>query len=220
MSSDERVSQECSYDRWRMLLPWYVNRSLDRGERERVRRHLQRCPACRGEVERLAEFAEGLKNAPGPGLSPRESYAKLARILDGRASETRRKPFRAGWRGPTGWIRPLGAAARLALAVLPLLGTVLLGGRLWLTAPRFHTAADARLETGAAEGELRIVFDGAPPLDRIDALLQGAGVRRVAGPDAAGVYVARPLDGREPLAAVLARLREQPGVLFVEPVRP
>ena len=36
-----------------MILPWYVNESLDSVEQDRVRIHLRDCPACRRELRSL-----------------------------------------------------------------------------------------------------------------------------------------------------------------------
>lgn len=38
-------------------LPWYLNRSLGSAERDAVRDHLERCPACRGELAATLEVA-------------------------------------------------------------------------------------------------------------------------------------------------------------------
>jgi hypothetical protein len=42
------------------LLPWYLNGSLETGERARVESHLQACPVCRRELEVLADLSRAM----------------------------------------------------------------------------------------------------------------------------------------------------------------
>ena len=53
------------------LLPWYLNGTLEKGQEDTVRRHLQSCPLCRSELELLSRFSvaleEKFKNEPPVG---------------------------------------------------------------------------------------------------------------------------------------------------------
>ena len=49
-----------------VLLPWYVNGTLDEAERARVERHVGECVACGREVEGQRRLAEALRCAAPP----------------------------------------------------------------------------------------------------------------------------------------------------------
>ncbi len=67
MSRDRKA--EVAQDEHReidLLLPWYVNGSLDAPERERVRHHVQECHLCQQEIPLLRLIqAEVVGRAPG-----------------------------------------------------------------------------------------------------------------------------------------------------------
>ena len=53
-----------------VLLPWFVNGTLESEERALVERHLDHCKRCRREVEWLRELHAACAVAAGPGGSP------------------------------------------------------------------------------------------------------------------------------------------------------
>ncbi|NNM01635.1 MAG: hypothetical protein HKO62_12855 [Gammaproteobacteria bacterium] len=82
----------------------------------------------------------------------------------------------------------------------------------------FRTLADPGRNAAAGEHYLRVVFAGTLAETARRELLVGAGARVVDGPSPAGVYTIAPraadADGA---AGLLAALRTDPGVVFVEP---
>jgi anti-sigma factor RsiW len=71
------------------------------------RQHVETCPACRAEVERLHQVAAALKALPGP-RPPRDRWPEVK--AGAQAQRRRRRWVRAGW-------ATLAAAAGLALVV-------------------------------------------------------------------------------------------------------
>ena len=64
------------------LLPWYVNETLGDGEREFVRRHVENCPACRSDIDMLAQLQQSVRrDSPSP-LIPSPRVQDLLETLD------------------------------------------------------------------------------------------------------------------------------------------
>jgi hypothetical protein len=193
-----------------LLLPWYVNHSLEGEEQARVQAHLRHCLVCRRELMGLQTMAASLAEAPLLDLKPGAAYARFQRRLPPRAVAappvaTRRRRFRPS--AP----RWLAAAAAMLLLALPLSLT-------WQAeqpTAGFRTLSDRPpAKTG---GNLRLVFAPELPAERIAKLLQEVGGQVVDGPSAVGAYAVR-LERADPQAA-LAFLRRQEGVLLAEPIR-
>src|SRR5262249_51905258 len=66
---------------WR-LLPWYVNETLDGGERGTVAEHLATCAACRQEADRCRDLAALVTARSAPEWRPTSDHVRriLARI--------------------------------------------------------------------------------------------------------------------------------------------
>jgi hypothetical protein len=63
------------------LLPWYVNETLNAGERDRVRRHLEECGPCRETVSLLSRVDSVIRRPTAtPILPPRRPERLLERI--------------------------------------------------------------------------------------------------------------------------------------------
>lgn len=210
--NDDRLLDLAPHDPICRLLPWYINGSLAGAERERVRAHLEGCPLCREEAAALMEFSARLAQCPLPKLSAQASFARLQARLE-KPRPTLIDRFRWAWQGTP--------AYRLAIALALALTVVPTAWQEWknLTEPRFHTLADPVSAEPAVAGDLRIVFDPTIGPERVEALLRSVDGAPLRGPDAAGVATIRLADGGQArVAAAIARLRGQDGVLLVEPV--
>ena len=201
-----------------LLLPWYVNRSLDTDEDARVRRHLQHCLACRRELAALHSVADAVAAAPTLDFSARSSYARFMRQLPSRpgASSPTAEAVTRRWNRRHFWPGVYAVAAAILLLVLPL------GIRQYseLFRPDFQTLSDSPTMPPRPAGDLRLVFSKDLPEARIDALLREVGAKIVDGPNAAGAYALRLGEGGKPVdtASALAFLRRQEGVLLAEPI--
>lgn len=215
---------KASHEEVQPLLPWYANGTLDEAEQAWVEDHLTHCEECRAEAEDCGALAAAVRSSEitAPAPHPVELARLLARIDAAEEAES------GGW-GLGPWLRgTLGktpAAVRWALAaqLALLLGAgVLLGrDRLAPSSQSFHTLADAAAPASTGP-ELRIVFREDATEAEIRDLLLPLEAEIVAGPSPLGVYtLALPAGAdREPLAVVLAHLRVQDAVRFVEAVAP
>ncbi len=203
-----------------LLLPWYVNDSLEDGESARVRAHLGHCLTCRRELSSLRSLAISVAEAPTLDLSAQSSYARFMRQLPPKtalgtpvAAAPVRRVVRRRFRPA---LRVFAAAAMLMLLALPFgLGQF---GATWQ--PDFRTLSDARPVQEKVSADLRLVFSKPLPDGGIDALLREVGGKVVDGPNAAGAYAVRLGEGGKPAdpEAALAFLRRQDGIMLAEPI--
>ena len=151
------------------LLPWYVNGTLSRGERQIVESHLQTCERCRQEVAWLQNLRTQVKadavRSPGEfGLN------RLLREVDPQSSAARQ-------RHP--WWRPALAAA----AVIIVIQFAVLINVLYRPAP--ITLLGGPAEEGVV---LQVKFAPSATEAQIRQLLQKTQATLVSGPGALGVY--------------------------------
>ena len=150
------------------LLPWHVNGTLEREERELVTRHLEECAQCRREVDWL----RGLHAACADCAAQDGAAANLFDALQRRETPTRRSD--RIWR---------------AAAVAAFVATGVLGWRLSVvddSAARYRTLGS---QAALANGNVVVVFDAAAREEDMRRLLQSVNARIVEGPTATNGYV-------------------------------
>jgi anti-sigma factor RsiW len=203
------------------LLPWFVNGTLEAGERIVMERHLEQCAACRREAAQLRHWRAQL--LVGDADAEPAAQADIERSwqrLHGRLQALRRtRPPRSwhnvlgdGWQQAAAWLRWGIVGQTVALL---LVGALLLGGRPEPAA--YHTLGATQ---GAMEvkGNMVIVFDPRVTEAQLRRQLRASGARIVDGPNDAGAYVLHVPAGR--LATARAALRAAPGVTLVESLEP
>lgn len=202
-----------------MLLPWYMNGTLDAGEAVLVEAHLAECAACRQDLAECADCREDLAIGPDPagvergwaamqrsfelssGPEPVVAHERIAKLV----------PLRKSWLQrsvPVRWA----LAAQAAAAVL-----IVGAGRLMIPVapaePIYHALGSAP-ET--APGNMVVIFRP----DTIEQDLRGAviasGAEMVGGPTASDAYVLRVASTERDTA--LARLRSNAHVVLAEPI--
>lgn len=77
-----QLQQTHNHEELVRLLPWYVNGTLDEGERNRIRRHLEECAECRDDAEMLADVQRAVRNGSPAPLVPSPDADRLLRALD------------------------------------------------------------------------------------------------------------------------------------------
>lgn len=75
-----------------VLLPWYVNDTLDENERDLVQAHLYSCEDCRQGVELLSQLQRAVQTESPSPLVPAPRHDKLLAALD--RGEQRGRPIR------------------------------------------------------------------------------------------------------------------------------
>ncbi len=171
------------------LLPWYLTGKLVEGERERVRRHLESCAACRREFEDLTIQREQLTAAyssePGPA---RDLFPAMM------AGVTRPTPMPSSASQPAGvgarieqWFRDL-----LAPRWVPALATLFIAlqaGVLWWATARPPAGEVIERSIPPAVTRIEVVFRANATEAQIRRALQEVHGRMLDGPRPNGIYI-------------------------------
>lgn len=166
-----------------VLLPWFVNGTLDADEQAFVQQHVGECARCQHEVDWLRDLrAACIAGEAMPEASPvfRNLRRRLEEPAEIRDRVTPAAKPRAG--GGTWWQWAIAAE----LAVIVALGTLLASGA---DAPALYRTLSARTAIAATTGSLVVVFDPATTQAEVNRILRGAGARIVDGPTQANAYV-------------------------------
>jgi anti-sigma factor RsiW len=190
-----------------VLLPWFVNGTLDKDELAFVQQHLSECVRCQREVQWLRQLrAACVDGEAAPGAST--VFRNLRRQLDEpRPRQGKVAPLSKLWRRAPPWSRWAMAAQ---LAVIVALGAVLLPAPDGLAPYRTLGARSAAASTGS----LVVVFDPSTPESELRRMLRKAGARVADGPTQTNAYVLK-VAAKQQVEAVQA-LRAEPAVVLVE----
>jgi len=195
-----------------VLLPWFVNETLEGDELAFVEQHVAACPRCQREVEWLREFHAACVAGESMPETAR-AFRKLRQQLDTR-SQRGSTPARpddrgAGLRPWSRWV----IAAQLVI-ILGLGGLLFVGEQ---NSAAYRTLG-ARSASSPVTGALVVVFDAGTTEADLRRILRGAGARVVDGPTQSNAYVLDvPAEARD--RAVQA-LRSERAVVMVEPLGP
>jgi len=205
------------------LIPWYVNGTLGERDRQRVEAHLELCAHCQGDVAQERRVHEGMTADTAIEFMPAASLKRLqARIeeLDTRASagaQAERPDTVKSVRRPLPWLGLMAAS----IAVMAVALSVLIADR-WLQY-RVRGPGDYYTVTTSAPraaGEtIRAVFVPSITLVELQAILDEAQLRIIAGPSEAGVYSLAATSTR-PASSSLSLLRAHSNVRFAESTHP
>ena len=182
------------------LLPWYINDTLDEGERAIVDAHLAGCDECRAELAVERNLARAVASLP---VDVEQSWSALTAKLDAAPAPValwrRRVPI--GW--AAGW--PVAAAATVALAftAIPAAAPV-----------QTYTALGA--PNAATPGNIVAIFRPETSDRAMRAALDKAGARIVDGPNASGAYMLRVDPARR--NAAVAGLQASPDLVLAQPI--
>jgi len=226
-----------------LLLPWYLNKSLEQDELQRVESHLRNCILCNREMVALRKLATAVKQSSDLDVAAEASLASFRKKLQ-TADPDRQKPVSGSNRTTLVWpekhahaasgssVHTTNKAGRLlrlsgragkyfaiaASMLLAMIPVVMQYGRSSGTTD-YYTLSATKPEspTGA---QLRIVFSKTLPTTEINLLLEKIHGQLVEGPNSVGAYTARLSIGKDnqDLTAAVALLRKQQNVLLVEPV--
>ena len=215
-------------DVW-ILLPWYVNGTLEGAECKLVREHLNLCITCRREVAEQQRLAEAISRSRIMDSAPHTSFARLIERVDRQRSQTNRR--KTGWNrlwhlceGFLEWLTRARASRPILVAVplFLLFAGLVLWTQSWLSSPpkepQYRTLASPNSVPAADSILIRVIFTKAVDHEQAERLLASLHPEIVSGPTAVGAYTVRlsARDSSNKEAAALGRLRDHPGVLLAE----
>ena len=191
-----------------VLLPWFVNGTLDKDELEFVQQHLTECVRCQREVQWLRELrAACIDGEAAPGAST--VFRNLRRQLDEpRAGLGKGASLRKLWKRAPTWSR---WAMAVELAAIVALGAALVPAS---DGPTLYRTLGARNAAAPITGTLVVVFDPTTTESDLRRILRKAGVRVADGPTETNAYVLKVAAERRVEAA--QALRAEPAVVLVE----
>jgi anti-sigma-K factor RskA len=191
-----------------VLLPWFVNGTLEKDELAFVEEHLSQCALCQREVEWLRELRAACVEGETAGDAS-AVFGKLRRQLDERRT-SRREVSRMGgsWARAPRW-------SRWAMAV-ELAAIVGLAGALLPSAdgPPLYRTLGAQNSAAQPKGALVVVFDPTTTEADLRRILRRENARVVDGPTQANAYVLEVAPERR--KQTLQALRAEPAVTLVE----
>jgi anti-sigma-K factor RskA len=186
-----------------VLLPWFVNGTLESEERALVERHLVDCKRCRREVEWLRELHEACAVVAAPGGSPavNQLHQRLMEPPSALQMMAARRQRAQTWSG---------AVIAAQLAAILVLGALVVSSD--------ESRAPYRtLSAAASSASIVVVFDPATTESDFRRSLRAAGARIVDGPTQANAYLLdAPADTRE---HAIRTLKADRRVVLVESLR-
>jgi len=207
---------DAAHARSEVLLPWYVNGTLDAAERAFVESHVAQCERCRADIVRLRAIAEEVRELD---VDPDRDLAldRLSVRLDGADAvgiplppvPPRRRGLSALWDDA----RVLRMLVVLQVGALGALGAI--GLR---TVPEIEYRTLAAPAASTDRGRLIVAFDSAQPEIAIRRVLVAADARLVDGPTGDGLYVIEVAAARA--SAVAEQLRQSSAVVRVDLATP
>ena len=216
MTHNRRIENSAEHHEVAAQLPWYVNRTLEERDRQRVEAHVAGCGVCREDLAAQQRIYEAIAAQPALDYMPVASLKRLQARLDelqsgsAPAAVPLNEPAanRAPWRG---WMAASIAAMALVVALLAADRWAQLEVR--RAQPNYSTVT--RTEPRPQGEVIRAVFSPNITLVELQTLLDEAQLRIVSGPTEAGVY-SLASNSTLTVRASLALLRQHPTVRFAE----
>ena len=213
-NSDNRAY--ATHDSATMLLPWYINGSLDDEQRKMVDSHIAVCLTCRSELSTQRRVAQVVQSQDTASLGAGTGFAQLRRRIhpERRTLFSRVRDWSCSKLSAPAWVWASGiTVAASVFMALPLLHG--LSGPATVTGEfRTLSADDGHLDFHA--NSLRLVFSAGIDDKTQQDILHRVNAVAVTAPSSHGVLTVQVPDGE--LASALTLLRNQKEVRLAEPV--
>jgi hypothetical protein len=223
---DDNVNSYSSHQEIMLLLPWFVNKTLDDAETKAVEKHLKVCLICKREVADLNKLSLAIKQADTLDAVAQASFSRLQARIHGHGNSRDQAAPPATGENLRGQKKPrkfdfalpifrYQAIAALALCLLSIPAYLIINRQL---ENDYRTLANAEI-TLANDDEIRVVFSESVDSGRRKSVIDSIAGEIVEGPNAMGVYLIRlkqTADAGQVLGT-LAALKKNPQVIFAEP---
>lgn len=226
--------KNATHQQVQLLLPWYVNDTLQTDEKALVESHIKLCLQCRAEIVELQKISRIVCDSDPLSAKAHSSFAELtARIHESNSpiADQAKKTFTwAGFKHPIAApskkfsFSGYAVFAQAAMVLLAIIGLIHFNGLDFADNPnnRFYTLSSSSNE-GVMENEIRVVFSKTAKQAQIDQTLLSLNGEIISGPSQQGVYVIRindvNLSGQE-ISELVAKLRSHNHIIFAEPTIP
>lgn len=195
------MNHEAEHESVQLLLPWYVNGSLEEAEHRRVALHIAACRRCAAVHADEIRLAATLRQARESAPDAEAAYRRLAARLDTRPGLHER--FARFLREIPGPARAMLAGQLVVIALLAGLLLMPVAGR-DAPPPVYRTVSTPAQSVGAQGTLVSIHFRAEASQHAVNALLLQHRAQIVAGPNRAGAYVIRLPEDSGPARAALA----------------
>jgi hypothetical protein len=230
------IKPNTEHQEFTLLLPWYVNKTLQGAELKSVEAHLSVCLICKREVIQLQKLAQAVVHEGTLDSAEQASFNRLKMRLHGQSQPSRNiiqqeqdkstvsahatpfgKPKKRRWTAGGALARP---ALAMAAAVLLSL-TVIMPQYAENDMPlgnSFRTLSDGQQESIDAN-EIRVVFAENIDQQQKDKILERIHGQVIDTPTAQGVYTVRLHRdiASKHLLEVVELLRKDSNIVFAEP---
>lgn len=203
-----------------LLLPWYVNQSLQTEDREQVENHIRSCLLCRRELVKLRKLATAVMELPDLEAAAESSFASLRSKLPAKdyalSSLGNQSSTTSLIRFTRQRVIQLAIAASLLLTIIPLTLNRIQPN----ITDNFYTLSDARF-TLTNSKQLRIVFAKSLSKNEIATILDSIHGQQLGEPNSVGAITVRlaEIDSTD-LDNAITLLRNRPDVLLAESIQP
>jgi anti-sigma factor RsiW len=174
MSEQLQFEDHESLDR---LLPWFVNDSLGPLERERVRRHLEVCDACRQSAALLSVVQSTVRHDTAIPIVPPPRADRLLEAIDG-FDKRRHRPQLPG----------IATVIAASLAVVLLAAALLIAARDPGTTPSRYETATSSTHPATMDYVLVVQFESGTPLVEQQRVLHDLEARDINRGEPDGAY--------------------------------
>ncbi|WP_394753982.1 hypothetical protein [Crenothrix sp.] len=214
-----------SHDAIFMLLPWYVNKTLQSTELTRVERHLNTCLVCKRELISLQRLAVAVNHPYVSNGNSQASFARLKTRLHATAEHPPTAPVATIIR-PAQWHNKVKVgfsnSTQSALAVAAVILLAVLLPRLFLTDPLRHegyqTLSDSKT-IHSNSNEIKVIFKNNTSQQTIEQIVASVQGYIISGPDAQSLYTLgfeKNVDAAHVMDK-LPQLKSHADIVFAEP---
>ena len=215
-----------------LLLPWYVNKTLDDNDKDFVENHISACLVCRIELTNLQKLSAFVRQEDVADSAAHAAFSQLKNRIHQDETLTKQRTgmvdsFFDFWREKIGFNRKKLLVNHPGLVLASVMTFVFLllipgfFGKNLLIGNQFQTLSNTKHED-VGKNEIRVVFASGMSSEQISGILDAYQGRIVSGPTSQGVLNVRIGNAekqmtKQQITEIISKLRNNPQVIFAEP---